>query len=77
MEIKLNYILRSSPYRAVNTLRLNCFNFWVYPQRLVYIGRLKPLKMDPIEGSETSANINLTLGIHSKLKQLILNTAKV
>jgi hypothetical protein len=29
---------------------------------------LKPLKMDPIEGSETSANINQTLGIHPKIE---------
>jgi hypothetical protein len=26
------------------------------------------LKMDPIEGSETSANINQTLGIHPKIE---------
>jgi hypothetical protein len=35
---------------------------------------LKALKMDPIEGSETSANINQTLGIHPKIetvKQLV------
>jgi hypothetical protein len=32
----------------------------VYPQRLVYI--------DPTEGSETSANINQTLGIHQKVE---------
>jgi hypothetical protein len=29
---------------------------------------LKPLKMDPIEGSEMSANINQTLGIHPKIE---------
>jgi hypothetical protein len=29
---------------------------------------LKPLKMDLIEGSETSANINQTLGIHPKIE---------
>jgi hypothetical protein len=37
----------------------------------------KPLKMDLTEGSETSANINQTLGKHPKvntLKQLILQT---
>jgi hypothetical protein len=28
----------------------------------------KPLKMDPTEGSETSANINQTLGIHPKIE---------
>jgi hypothetical protein len=28
----------------------------------------KPLKMDPTEGSETSANINQTLGIHPKVE---------
>jgi hypothetical protein len=28
---------------------------------------LKPLKMDLTEGSETSANINQTLGIHQKV----------
>jgi hypothetical protein len=28
----------------------------------------KPLKMDLIEGSETSANINQTLGIHPKIE---------
>jgi hypothetical protein len=39
----------------------------VYPQRLVYIG-FKPLKMHPTEGSETSANINQTLGIHPKVE---------
>jgi hypothetical protein len=32
------------------------------------INCLKPLKMDPIEGSETSANINQTLGIHPKIE---------
>jgi hypothetical protein len=29
---------------------------------------LKPLKMDLVEGSETSANINQTLGIHPKIE---------
>jgi hypothetical protein len=28
----------------------------------------KPLEMDPTEGSETSANINQTLGIHPKVE---------
>jgi hypothetical protein len=32
---------------------------------------LKPLKMDPTEGSETSANINQTLGIHPKVETVI------
>jgi hypothetical protein len=31
-------------------------------------GWFEPLKMDPIEGSETSANINQTLGIHPKIE---------
>jgi hypothetical protein len=30
--------------------------------------KIKPLKMDLIEGSETSANINQTLGIHPKIE---------
>jgi hypothetical protein len=46
------------------TLLIDCFYFWVYPKRLVF----KPLKMDPTEGSETSANINQTLGIHPKVE---------
>jgi hypothetical protein len=37
----------------------------------------KPLKMDPTEGSETSANINQTLGIHQKVEtvnsKMVLN----
>jgi hypothetical protein len=33
---------------------------------------LKPLKMDLIEGTETSANINQTLGIHSKIETVNL-----
>jgi hypothetical protein len=60
-------------------------------QRLVYIGRrfgtlcrvhlqrlevcdFKPLKMDPTESSETSANINQTLGIHPKVETVKTNT---
>jgi hypothetical protein len=33
---------------------------------------LKPLKMEPTEGSETSANINQTLGIHPKIETVNL-----
>jgi hypothetical protein len=33
---------------------------------------LKALKMNPIEGSETSANINQTLGIHPKIETVNL-----
>jgi hypothetical protein len=35
---------------------------------LADVSSLKPLKMDPIEGSETSANINQKLGIHPKIE---------
>jgi hypothetical protein len=34
---------------------------------------LKPLKMDLIEGSETSANINQMLGIHPKIETVNMN----
>jgi hypothetical protein len=61
-----------------------CFHFWVYPQRLVYIGRcfgtlcrVHLQRLESLtEGSETSANINQTLGIHPKV-ETILSTAKV
>jgi hypothetical protein len=38
--------------------------FWVFPQRQIVYFTLynQPLKMGPIEGSETSANHYLTLG---------------
>jgi hypothetical protein len=36
---------------------------------------LKPLKMDLIEGSETSDNINQTLGIHPKIETV--NTSRM
>jgi hypothetical protein len=42
---------------------INCVNFLVFPQRLVYI--------DLTEGSETSANINQTLGKHPKVNIVI------
>jgi hypothetical protein len=58
---KLEIVEKWSKYNVY----INCVYFWVYPQRLVYIG-FKPLKMDLTEGSETSANINQTLGIHPK-----------
>jgi hypothetical protein len=58
---------------------INCVEFWVFPRRLVYIGRRfgtlrqvhiqkleMPLKMDLTEGTETSANINQTLGKHPR-----------
>jgi hypothetical protein len=35
---------------------------------LTVFTHFKPLKMDPTEGSETSANINQTLGIHPKVE---------
>jgi hypothetical protein len=51
---------------------INCFNFWVYPQRLIYIGRrfgtlYQVHLMDLIDAGDTPKNWN------SK----ILNTAKV
>jgi hypothetical protein len=45
---------------------INCVNFWVHLQRLE-VWHFKPLKMDLTEGSETSANINQTLGKHPKV----------
>ena len=37
--------------------------FWVFPHFIFYI---QPLKMEPIEGSETSADLKLTPGKYPK-----------
>jgi hypothetical protein len=42
--------------------------FLCIPSVWFILSTLKPLKMDLIEGSETSANINQTLGIHLKIE---------
>ena len=42
--------------------------FWVFPRRQIVVGRLytRPLKMELTQGSETSANYNLTPGKYPK-----------
>jgi hypothetical protein len=47
--------------------KLTVLTFGCLPSVRFILADFKPLKMDLTEGSETSANINLTLGKHPKV----------
>ena len=58
-----------------NAIKILYIFFWVFPRRQIVVGRrfgtlcqfhLQPLKMELTQGSETSANYNLTPGKYPK-----------
>jgi hypothetical protein len=64
MALNLNRV-----FQMQNNKGVNCFHFWVYPQRLVYIGRrFGTLCRVHLQRLETSANIHQTLRIHPKVE---------
>jgi hypothetical protein len=62
MTVVICCIVTSNKERWRHGININCVNFWVFPRRLVYIGR----------------RFGTLCQVHTqKLTQLILNTAKV